>query len=79
MKLCYEDPALKVSKEPFERPSNLSIVDCYVPKKVVDTTAVEQDTEEFELKSHCKERSNRIPKVIKLLRSRKEKIFTHLD
>ena len=50
MKLCYEDPALKVSKEPFERPSNLSIkVDCYVPKKVVDTTAVEQDTEEFEL------------------------------
>nr|WP_314839356.1 transglycosylase domain-containing protein [uncultured Flavobacterium sp.] len=50
MKLCYEDPALKVSKEPFERPNNLSIkVDCYVPKKVVDTTAVEQDTEEFEL------------------------------
>ena len=50
MKLCYEDPALKVSKEPFERPANLSIkVDCYVPKKVVDTTAVEQDTEEFEL------------------------------
>ncbi|WP_158730115.1 MULTISPECIES: penicillin-binding protein 1A [unclassified Flavobacterium] len=50
MKRCYEDPALKVSKEPFERPSNLSIkVDCYVPKKVVDTTVVEQDTEEFEL------------------------------
>ncbi|HRL72268.1 MAG TPA: transglycosylase domain-containing protein, partial [Flavobacterium sp.] len=39
MKLCYADPALKVSKEPFERPTNLSIkVDCYVPKKVVDTT-----------------------------------------
>ena len=50
MKLCYEDPALKVSKEPFERPNNLSIkVDCYVPKKVIDTTAIEQDTEEFEL------------------------------
>ena len=50
MKLCYADPALKVSKEGFERPANLSIkVDCYVPRKVVDTTAVEQDTEEFEL------------------------------
>ncbi|RKS94749.1 penicillin-binding protein 1A [Flavobacterium limicola] len=50
MKLCYADPALKVSKEAFERPANLSIkVDCYVPKKVIDTTAVEQDTEEFEL------------------------------
>ncbi|MFV8334929.1 penicillin-binding protein 1A [Flavobacterium sp. RSP29] len=50
MKLCYADPALKVSKENFERPANLSIkVDCYVPKKVIDTTAVEQDTEEFEL------------------------------
>jgi len=50
MKLCYADPALKVSKERFERPANLSIkVDCYVPRKVVDTTAVEQDTEEFEL------------------------------
>jgi penicillin-binding protein 1A len=35
----------------IERPSNLYLqkVDCYVPKKVVDTTAVEQDTEEFEL------------------------------
>ena len=50
MKLCYADPALKVSKEGFERPANLSIkVDCYVARKVVDTTAVEQDTEEFEL------------------------------
>ncbi|MFV8368746.1 penicillin-binding protein 1A [Flavobacterium sp. LB2R40] len=50
MKLCYADPALKVSKESFDRPANLSIkVDCYVPKKVIDTTAVEQDTEEFEL------------------------------
>ena len=50
MKLCYADPALKVSKGSFERPANLSIkVDCYVPKKVIDTTAVEQDTEEFEL------------------------------
>ncbi|MFV8268968.1 penicillin-binding protein 1A [Flavobacterium sp. GT2N3] len=50
MKLCYADPALKVSKAAFERPANLSIkVDCYVPKKVIDTTIVEQDTEEFEL------------------------------
>lgn len=53
MKLCYEDPALKVSKEPFDRPANLSIkVDCYVPRKaaevLVDTTAVELPTEEFE-------------------------------
>lgn len=50
MKLCYADPALKVSKGNFERPANLSIkVDCYVPKKVIDTTVVEQNTDEFEL------------------------------
>ena len=51
MKKCYEDENLKVSKEPFDRPSNLSIkVDCYRPKAVVvDTTAVEQETEEFEM------------------------------
>lgn len=50
MKLCYADPALKVSKGNFERPANLSIkVDCYVPKKVIDTTIVEQNTDEFEL------------------------------
>ena len=50
MKLCYADPALKVSKANFERPANLSIkVDCYVPKKVIDTTVVEQNTDEFEL------------------------------
>ncbi|WP_269226927.1 penicillin-binding protein 1A [Flavobacterium eburneipallidum] len=51
MKLCYDDPNLKVSKEPFDRPANLSIkVDCYTrPAAVVkDTTAVEQSTEEFE-------------------------------
>ncbi len=50
MKLCYEDKNLKVSKEDFERPPNLSIkVDCYTrPAVVKDTTAVEQDTEEFE-------------------------------
>jgi penicillin-binding protein 1A len=51
MKKCYEDKALNVSKEPFERPANLSIkVDCYTPRAatVVDTTATpEQDTEEF--------------------------------
>jgi penicillin-binding protein 1A len=46
MKLCYADPQLKVSKEEFERPENLSIkVDCYSAPK--DTTAV-QNTDEFE-------------------------------
>lgn len=50
MKLCYEDENLKVSKEEFDRPPNLSIkVDCYTrPAVVKDTTAVEQDTQEFE-------------------------------
>jgi hypothetical protein len=43
MKLVLRGSCTKVSKEPFERPANLSIkVDCYVPKKVVDTTAVEK-------------------------------------
>jgi penicillin-binding protein 1A len=51
MKLCYADPGLKVSKEDFNRPPNLSIkVDCYYSApKVKDTTVIEQDTEEFEL------------------------------
>lgn len=50
MKLCYEDENLKVSKEDFDRPPNLSIkVDCYVAPKVKDTTDIQQDTEEFEL------------------------------
>nr|WP_315167414.1 transglycosylase domain-containing protein [uncultured Flavobacterium sp.] len=53
MKKCYDDPDLHVSKEPFERPANLSIkVDCYTapPKVVIDSTAVEeQSTEEFGL------------------------------
>ena len=51
MKLCYEDPNLKVSKEDFDRPPNLSIkVDCYTrPAVVKDTTDIQQDTEEFEL------------------------------
>jgi penicillin-binding protein 1A len=51
MKKCYEDENLKVSKENFERPANLSIkVDCYTRRAVVkDTTAVEQETEEFGL------------------------------
>jgi penicillin-binding protein 1A len=50
MKLCYEDENLKVSKEDFDRPANLSIkVDCYTrPAVVKDTTAVEVDTDEFE-------------------------------
>jgi penicillin-binding protein 1A len=51
MKLCYADPGLKVSKEDFNRPPNLSIkVDCYsAAPKVKDTTDIQQDTEEFEL------------------------------
>lgn len=50
MKLCYEDENLKVSKEAFERPKNLSIkVDCYVAPKVKDSTDIQQDTEEFGL------------------------------
>jgi penicillin-binding protein 1A len=50
MKLCYADPGLKVSKEDFNRPPNLSIkVDCYSAPKVKDTTDIQQDTEEFEL------------------------------
>ncbi|WP_310560188.1 transglycosylase domain-containing protein [Flavobacterium sp.] len=51
MKKCYEDNNLKVSKEDFDRPANLSIkVDCYTrPAVVKDTTAVEQQTEEFGL------------------------------
>lgn len=51
MKKCYADKELTVSKEPFERPKNLSIkVDCWKPP-VKDTTAVdtqEQDTDEFD-------------------------------
>ena len=55
MKKCYEDKDLQVSKDPFERPENLSIkVDCYSPRKVeVDTTLIvpedEQNPEEFGL------------------------------
>jgi penicillin-binding protein 1A len=49
MKLCYQDPELKVSKEQFERPANLSIkVDCYKAAVVKDTTGLIQDTDEFE-------------------------------
>ncbi|MFE3871401.1 penicillin-binding protein 1A [Flavobacterium sp. ZS1P70] len=50
MKLCYADPGLKVSKEDFNRPPNLSIkVDCYSAPKVKDTTDIQQSTDEFEL------------------------------
>ncbi|MEO5776342.1 MAG: PBP1A family penicillin-binding protein [Flavobacterium sp.] len=55
MKKCYEDKDLLISKDPFERPDNLSIkVDCWTPKKVeVDSTALppeeEQNTDEFGL------------------------------
>lgn len=57
MKKCYADKELKVSREPFKRPSGLAIkVDCYERPKVVDTTDTEggqapeleeQDTGEF--------------------------------
>jgi penicillin-binding protein 1A len=44
MKKCYADSDLDVSKEPFERPENLSIkVDCWTPKKVVDSTEIPTD------------------------------------
>jgi len=44
MKKCYADSDLDVSKEPFERPDDLKIkVDCWTPKKVVDSTAVPTD------------------------------------
>lgn len=60
MKKCYADETLNVSKEDFERPSDLRIkVDCYggIRRKAVqetDTTKVEeqqqeQNTEEFDL------------------------------
>jgi penicillin-binding protein 1A len=50
MKLCYADAGLKVSKEDFDRPQNLSIkVDCYSAPKVKDSTDIQQDTGEFEL------------------------------
>jgi len=56
MKKCYEDKDLLISKDPFERPNNLSIkVDCYERKRdtIPDSTAVpieeEQNTEEFGL------------------------------
>ncbi len=49
MKKCYKDETLNVSTEDFERPKDLKIkVDCYsAPKKVKDTTEVEQNTDEF--------------------------------
>lgn len=52
MKKCYADKELTVSKEPFERPKNLSIkVDCWTPPVKKDSTAVdveEQNTDEFD-------------------------------
>ncbi len=56
MKKCYEDKDLIISKDPFERPDNLSIkVDCYERKRdtIPDSTAIpieeEQNTDEFGL------------------------------
>ncbi|HEX9981439.1 MAG TPA: PBP1A family penicillin-binding protein [Flavobacterium sp.] len=51
MKKCYADNDLDVSQDKFERPANLSIkVDCWAPPKVVvDSTEIQQSTDEFEL------------------------------
>ncbi len=52
MNKCYDDENLNISKEEFKRPENMSIkVDCYsyTPRKVKDTTNVEQNTDEFGL------------------------------
>jgi penicillin-binding protein 1A len=55
MKKCYADTTLKVSKEEFEKPENLTIkVDCFTQRRysgstVKDTTDFEQSTEEFDL------------------------------
>ena len=50
MAKCYKDKSLNVSQENFPRPADMSIkVDCWRPKKVVDTTeAVIPDVEELE-------------------------------
>ncbi|MES2544507.1 MAG: transglycosylase domain-containing protein [Bacteroidota bacterium] len=50
MKKNYADKTLTVSKAEFERPENFTIkVDCYTRPTVVDSTAVEQNTDEFQL------------------------------
>ena len=56
MKKCYADKDLQISKDPFQRPDNLSIkVDCYERKRdttATDSTAApeeEQDPGEFGL------------------------------
>ena len=55
MKKCYKDKDLLISKDPFERPDNLSIkVNCWSSRKVeTDSTALppeeEQNIEEFGL------------------------------
>lgn len=48
MDKCYKDKDLSVSKDPFERPKDLSIkVDCW--KKVVDSTSIgEPEIDEFD-------------------------------
>jgi penicillin-binding protein 1A len=51
MKKCYQDEALQVSKDEFERPKNLAIkVDCWEAKAVKDSLNLdEQNTDEFGL------------------------------
>lgn len=46
MDKCYKDPKLSVSKEPFERPKDLTVkVDCWKASK--DTLDFDQDVNEF--------------------------------
>jgi penicillin-binding protein 1A len=46
MDKCYKDDKLNVSKEPFERPENITVkVDCW--KAVKDTLDFDQDLDEF--------------------------------
>ncbi len=46
MDKCYKDDKLNVSKEPFERPENITVkVDCW--KAIKDTLDFDQDVEEF--------------------------------
>ncbi|HBI00398.1 PBP1A family penicillin-binding protein, partial [uncultured Flavobacterium sp.] len=48
MDKCYKDKKLNVSKDPFERPENITVkVDCW--KTVKDTLDFDQDLDEFNL------------------------------
>jgi penicillin-binding protein 1A len=49
MDKCYKDKSLNISQEHFPRPAEMSIkVDCWTPKRQVDSTDVEtQNLDEF--------------------------------